>query len=433
MEASEPTGFRANVAFIRAVLMSFERDAFLRRIAWRNVWRNGRRTSVVVAAIAVGLAGTVVSMAIQFGMVIQMVETAISTDLGHLQIHARGYEDDPGLDRRLADGGKAGIAALSALAEEAGVEAWAPRLRSDGLITSPRSSAGVRVLAIDPAREANITVLADSVVEGAYLDGERRRILMGEALGKRLQVKLGSKIVLSASDLNGDLAGEAFRVAGFFRTSSLELDRSTVYVRLPEAQSLFSMGGAISELVVRSDRDDVTDLQKQLVKRLGEDVEVRNWEQLAPLLVYFVDIFDQMAWIVYAAVFIAMAFGIANVLLMSVFERTREIGVISSIGMSAPRVVAMVTWESLMLTVVGLLAGFALSALGLFLLRDGIDLSRWAQGLNSLGVGSTIVPVVRPGDLVAPTLVAAVTGIVAGLWPAVRASRGRPADALRHV
>lgn len=433
MSAVEPTGVRANLAFVRAVLVALRRDKFLRRIAWRNVWRNGRRTTVVVTAIAVGLAGTVVSMAINFGMVLQMIETAISTDLGHIQIHARGYEEDPGLARRLGDGGQAGIAALTALAEGAGVEAWAPRVRSDGLITSPRASAGVRVLAIDPAREANITVLADSVVEGAYLDGERRRILIGEALADRLQVGLGAKIVLSATDVSGDLTGEAFRVAGLFRTSSLELDRGTVYVRLPEAQSLFALGDAISELVVRADNDDVEDLQKQLAERLGDDVEVRNWEQLAPLLVYFVHIFDQMAWIVYAAVFIAMAFGIANVLLMSVFERTREIGVVSSIGMSAPRVVAMVAWESLMLTLVGLLAGFALSVVGIFLLRDGIDLSRWATGLNALGVGSTIVPVLRGGDLVAPTLVAAVTGIVAGLWPAVRASRGRPADALRHV
>jgi ABC-type lipoprotein release transport system permease subunit len=430
--AQEPTGLRAQVAFFRAVLRAFERDAFLRRIAWRNVWRNGRRTVVVVSAIAVGLSGTVVSMAIQFGMVIQMVETAIATDLGHLQIHARGYEDDPGLGRRLGDGGAPEIAALTASADGDPV-VWAPRVRSDGLLTSPRSSAGVRVLAIDPAREQKITVVADSVVEGNYLDGQRRRILLGEALGEHLQVKLGSKVVLSATDVSGDLTGEAFRVAGFFRTSSLELDRSTVYVRLPEAQALFAMGDAISEVVVRTDRDDVEELQKRLVARLGDGVEVRNWEQLAPLLVYFVDIFDQMAWIVYAAVFIAMAFGIANVLLMSVFERTREIGVLSSIGMSAPRVVAMVTWESLMLTVVGLGAGFALSALGLFLLRDGIDLSRWAQGLNALGVGSTIKPVMRPRDLVAPTVVATVTGIVAGLWPAVRASRGRPADALRHV
>ncbi len=422
---------REDGVFVRAVLLAFERDAFLRRIAWRNVWRNGRRTVVVVIAIAVGIAGTVLSMAINFGMVVQMVETAIATDLGHLQIHARGYEDDPGLARRLDDGGRMGIAALD-VAEN--VTAWAPRVRSDGLLTSPRASAGVSVLAIDPEREARITVLADSVTQGAYLDGEKRRILIGEALAERLRVRLGSKVVLSATDVRGDLAGEAFRVRGLFRTPSSELNRSTVYLQLEEAQRLFAMGDAISELAVRTaDRDRVVGLQRHLVEELGEGVEVRNWEQLAPLLVYFVDMFDQMAWIVYAAVFIAMAFGIANVMLMSVFERTREIGVITSIGMSGPRVVAMVTWESLFLVGVGLVAGFVLSATGLFLLRDGIDLSRWGEGLNSMGVPSTIVPVVRTKDLVAPTVVAAVTGILAGLWPAVRASRARPAEALRHV
>jgi ABC-type lipoprotein release transport system permease subunit len=223
-------------------------------------------------------------------------------------------------------------------------------------------------------------------------------------------------------------------VAGFFRTTSLELDRSTIYVRLEEAQRLFALDGAISELaVVAEHKDDVDRVGEALRARLGSDVDVSTWEELAPLLVYFVEVFDQMAWIVYAAVFVAMAFGIANVLLMAVFERTREIGVMRSIGMSAERVVAMVTLESFFLVMAGIVAGFALTALGLFLLRDGIDLSRWGEGLLSMGVGTTIVPVLRPYDLVVPTVVAVVTALVSGLWPAVRATRARPAEALRHI
>ena len=419
------------LSLVGDVIGSLSRDRFVWRIAWRNVWRNGRRGGVVVTAVAVGIAGAVVSMAINFGMVVQMVETAIETDLGHIQIHASGFANDPGLDRRLRDGGEAGIAALDGLV---GVRAWAPRVRSDGLLTAPRASAGVRVVAIDPAREPGITVLADSVVDGEYLDGAARRVLLGQALGERLHVRVGSKVVLSGTDANGDLAGEAFRVAGFFRTTSLELDRSTIYVRLQEAQRLFALDGAISELaVVAEHKDDVDRVGDALRARLGADVDVSTWEELAPLLVYFVEVFDQMAWIVYAAVFVAMAFGIANVLLMAVFERTREIGVMRSIGMSAERVVAMVTLESFFLVMAGIVAGFALTALGLFLLRDGIDLSRWGEGLLSMGVGTTIVPVLRPYDLVVPTVVAVVTALVSGLWPAVRATRARPAEALRHV
>jgi ABC-type lipoprotein release transport system permease subunit len=422
---------KAALSFAGQVLGAIARDRVLWRIAWRNVWRNGRRTAVVVAAIAVGIAGVVLSMAIQFGMVFQMVETAIATDLGHLQIHAPGFEDDPGLDYRLPDGGRAGADALSDHPE---VAAWSPRIRASGLIMSPRSSAGIQLIAIEPGREAEITVVAESVTDGVYLDGEARRVLVGEALAERLHVKVGSKVVVSATDAKGDLAGEAFRVAGLYRTASLEMDRTTVFVRLAEAQKLLALGDAVSELVVRArDRKQAGALAAELEGKLGSEAEVRTWRQLAPLLVYFVDIFDQMAWIVYAAVFIAMAFGIANVLLMAVFERTREIGVMRSIGMNGQRVVALVTLESLSLVVVGVVAGFALTGLGLFLLRDGIDLSRWAQGLNAMGIGTTITPVVRSGDLVAPVVVATITALLAGLWPALRASRSQPADALRHV
>jgi ABC-type lipoprotein release transport system permease subunit len=406
----------------------------LLRLAWRNVWRNGRRAAIVITAVAVGIAGVILSMAVNYGMVFQMVETAISTELGHLQLHARGFEDDPGLDHRLPDGGRPEIRILDGLPE---VRAWAPRVRSQGLLSSARASAGVRVLGIDPAREAQVTDLAASMVAGAYLDGaaaDRRHVLLGEALAQRLQVGIGDKVVLSATDTSGDLAGESFRVAGLFRTASLELDRSTVYLRLDESQTLFALGSAISELVaVVRDREAVPTVEAALRARLPTGVVVQSWEELAPLLVYLVDVFDEMAWIVYAAVFVAMAFGIANVLLMAVYERTREIGVVRAIGMSGRRVVGTVVLESLFLTFVGVVLGFALTAAALFALRDGIDLSRFAKGLTSLGVGTTVVPVVRPADFLTPSWVALATAVGSSLWPALRAARARPAEALRHV
>jgi ABC-type lipoprotein release transport system permease subunit len=404
------------------------------RLAWRNVWRNGRRAAIVISAVAVGIAGVILSMAVNYGMVFQMVETAIATELGHLQVHARGFEDDPGLDHRLPDGGRREIRILDVLP---GVRAWAPRVRSQGLLSSARASAGVRVVGIDPAREARVTDLAESMTAGAYLDGtagDRRRVLLGEALAQRLQVGIGDKVVLSATDTSGDLAGEAFRVAGLFRTASLELDRSTVYLRLDESQQLFALGGAISELVaVVRDREAVPTVEAALRARLPAGVVVQSWEELAPLLVYLVDAFDEMAWIVYAAVFVAMAFGIANVLLMAVYERTREIGVVRAIGMSGRRVVGMVVLESLFLTFVGVALGFALTGASLFALRDGIDLSRFAKGLTSLGVGTTVVPVVRAADFFTPSWVALATAVGSSLWPALRAARARPAEALRHV
>jgi ABC-type lipoprotein release transport system permease subunit len=208
---------------------------------------------------------------------------------------------------------------------------------------------------------------------------------------------------------------------------------STVLVRLDEAQQLFGLGGGVSELILLSrDSDEVDSLVAALRLALGADAEVRSWKELQPLLVYFVETMDQMAWVLYAGVFIAMTFGIANVLLMSIYERTREIGVMMAVGMKPRRVVFSIVLESMIVTGLGLALGLGVGFLGVWLLRGGIDLSQWAEGLESLGVGAVIVPVIRANDVMAPLVLASVAALVASTWPAVRAASLRPAEALRH-
>jgi ABC-type lipoprotein release transport system permease subunit len=370
-------------------------------------------------------------MAINIGMVLQRAETALATELGHLQVHAPGFQENPELRVRLTDGGSAATSTLEGIS---GVRAWAPRLRGQGLVNSPRASLGVSVVAIQPEREVEVSLMADSLVAGRWLDAQRGRVLIGEALARRLQVELGQKIVLSVQDLAGDLTGRPYRVGGVFRTPSRELDQGAVFLRLDEAQQLFGVGQTVSEIVVVAhDRDDIPDLQSALRASLGEDAEAQSWEELRPLLVYLVEMFDASAWYLYAAVFIAMAFGIANVLLMAVYERTREIGMMMAMGMSRRRVIGTVVAESLLVTALGLVLGIAMAALSVFALRGGIDLSMFSEGLTAYGIGTRIVPVLRGGDLAAPLVVAVVASLLASLWPALRAARSRPAEALRHV
>ena len=400
------------------------------RMAWRNAWRNPRRTAVVVTAVAVGIAGVVLTMAVNYGMVVQMVETAISTELGHLQIHAAGFDQNPELAVRLEDGGSAGA---EALAELGGVAAWARRVRAEGLITSPRSSAGVRVVGIEPEREAEVSIIARSIRKGRYLDGVKRRVLVGKKLARRLEVDVGDKVVLSVQDLAGDLGAEALRVVGIFETPMGELDGGTVFVRIEEGQALFGLGRAVSEIVVVAhDRASVSALSEALAARLP-GAEVRSWKELRPVLVYLVKLFDQQALWVYVAVFVAMAFGIANVLLMAVYERIREIGIMMAVGMKRGRLVAMIVAESFFVTLLGLALGFVAAVAGVWALQDGIDLSFFAEGLSAFGVGTRLVPVLRWADFSVPMAVALVTALVASAWPAVHAVRFRPAEAVRRV
>ncbi|MBW2315760.1 MAG: ABC transporter permease [Deltaproteobacteria bacterium] len=406
-------------------------DRTLLRIAWRNVWRNPRRTGIVVTAVAVGIGGAVLTMAINFGMVVQMVETAISTDLGHVQAHAVGYADDPGIDHRLPAGGAAVLAALEGREH---VAAFAPRVRGQALVFSPRASSGVGLIGVDPEREASVTVLADSITAGSYLDDTKRRLLVGEALARRLHVDVGDKVVISVQDIHGDLTGEAFRVQGLFRTASRDFDAGHAFVRLEEAQSLFGISDDVSEVVIVADhRRRVDGLRDGLAATVGDAALIRSWDQSQPLLRYMVDLFDQVGWIVYAAVFVAMAFGIANVMLMAVHERIREIGIITAIGMHPDRLVALVCIESVFVTSLGLLTGLAIAFGSVAALGEGIDLSAWADGLEALGVGTRIVPTLRLDDLTVPVLAATITALVASLWPAMRAARLRPAEAVRHI
>jgi ABC-type lipoprotein release transport system permease subunit len=399
------------------------------RLAWRNVWRNPRRTGVVVCAVAVGIAGVLLSMSVNYGMVVGLVETAIATELGHLQIHGRGFDQNPELRIRLEDGGRRGLAAIAGLEE---VKAWTRRVRGEGLLTSPRASAGVSVVGIEPEREAEVSLVARSITQGSYLDG-RRRVLIGEELARRLEVGVGDKLVLSVQDLHGDLTGEALRVGGLFRSPSLDLDRGSVFVRIGEAQALLGLGEAVSEIVViATGRRAIPPIREALARALPS-AEVRTWEELRPLLVYMVDMFDQMAVYVYVAVFVAMAFGIANVLMMAVYERRREIGILMAVGMGRGRVVVMIVTESALVTLLGLAIGFAVTIATLAALQDGIDLSYFAEGLTAYGFGTRIVPALRVDDFMVPTAVAVATALLASAWPALRAVGFRPAEAVRQT
>ena len=403
----------------------------LLRLAWRNAWRNPRRTGVVVAAVSIGIGGALLTMALNYGMIFQMVETAIATDLGHIQIHALGFDANPELSVRLPAGGRAEVARLEALD---GVSAVARRVRGEGLVSSPRASAGVRVVGIEPDREARITRIAGAVSAGRYLDGEARRALIGFELARRLEVGVGDKVVLSVQDLSGELTGEALRIGGLFDTPSQGLDESTLYLRLSEGQALFGLGDAVSEIVaVAEQRSRVPLLRDRLASELGKGAEVRSWDELQPALVYMIDVFDQTSWLVYAAVFVAMAFGIANVLLMTVYERTREIGILRAIGFGRGRLVASLLMEALVVTTIGLALGFAVAIGAVAWLADGLDLSYFARGLGKFGVGSRIVPVLRTSDFTIPVAVAFVTALLAAAWPAWRAARLRPAEAVRQT
>jgi ABC-type lipoprotein release transport system permease subunit len=409
-------------------------------IAWRNLWRGWRRSAIVLLAITVGLSACLLLVGWSHGMVRQMIENAVSTRLGHLVVMAQGYQKNPDVMRNLPDDGREIAAALERFA---GAHA-SPRLVGDGLLQSARRSSRVVILGVDPLREARVSVVASALVEGhmpqaAAAESARRLpgIAIGAAMAERLRIRLGDKVV---AHVPGEVGLGAFRVSGIFRTASSEFDRAVAYVRLEDAQHLLALPGRVTEVAVSlDDSDALPALHAHAVAELalrdpGAAIEVLTWQEREPRLAAMLALMASMSWIIYAAVFVAMAFGIANALLMMVYERIREFGVLRALGLQARALLALVLLESILMTLAGTLLGLAVGVpLVLWLGRVGIDLSRFAAGLTEFGIGTRIYTRIELVDIALPIAVALATAVLAALWPAWKAVSLRPSEAIRHV
>ncbi|MFP6639531.1 MAG: FtsX-like permease family protein [Myxococcota bacterium] len=402
----------------------------LLRMAWRNIGRNRRRTAVLITTVAVGILGTLASISVMWGMIFEMVDTAIETDLGHMQIHAPGYDADPEISLLLPDGA---AASLRALEQDPDVRAYARRIRSEALVSSPSTSVGLRLLGVEAEREPRVSATSSWLVEGEFLSGAHREAVIGQRLADRLDVELGDKIVVSAQDTSGDMSSGSLRIRGIFRSPSTAFDEAYLFVNLEDSARLLGTGNGVTEvIVVANDRESVRELQTRIIDRVP-DREIRRWDEIQPFIALIVESTGATAASFYAVIFVAMAFGIANVMLMSIFDRVREIGVMLALGMSRFRLVALVMFEGILVTTLGTLIGLGLAGGLVWTLSGGIDFSWYAAGLNEFGVGSRITPILRPIDFVEPIVIAIFTALIASLWPALRAIRLQPAEATRHT
>ncbi len=374
------------------------------------------------------------------GLFNQMVENAVSTHLAHVAIQPEGYQRNPDVASRLPEGSERIFAALAA---GPGSPKASTRVLGDGLIQSSRRALRMALVGVVPWQEREVSVVPAAIVEGRYLDGgEKRRrrlpdVVIGKEMAERLKVDVGDKLVIHVP---GEGGSGGFRVVGLYRTPSTAFDRTYVYVTLNDAQALYALGPRPTQIAVSLDEPEQAgafrDWAAARIDELfpGMKVEVLTWQQREPRLAGVLSSMDQISWVLYAVIFVAMAFGIANALLMAVYERIREFGVLRSIGLQGRRLVAMILLEALLLTGVGTAVGLALG-LGLvgWLGQTGIELASFSEALGEYGIGTTMYPQARPGDVFFPVQLAVTTALVAALWPALKAYRLRPAEALRHV
>lgn len=398
------------------------------RLSWRNLWRNYRRTLIMLLAIAIGVWAMIFMTALLRGMVDDMIKQGIGALPGHVQIHAAAYRDDPSVSH----GMPAPAVALLAVLESRQVEAWTSRVKVPAMISSEYENRGILLLGVDPDGEMALGFDTTDVIEGRFLhDSNDRGIVIGRKLMQRLETRLGKRVVVMSQDPDNAIADRGFRVVGVFRAELESREESIVYAGRDVVQTMLGIGTEVSEIAVLGhDYNTPEALTSSIRSAVASDREVLSWLELDPYLATMMKVMDGFVLVWMVVIFLALSFGLVNTLMMAVFERVREIGLMRALGMRPSAIVYQILVESLLLLALGLLVGNLLAIGTIILLKDGIDISGVSQGMEMMGASSMLYPVLQWPDLVLANTVVVVLGLLTSLLPAWRAAQYRPVEAL---
>jgi ABC-type lipoprotein release transport system permease subunit len=384
------------------------------QLSWRNIWRNPRRTTIILIAVSIGVWSMVVLGALWQGMVNQMIKNGVATMTGHLQIHQKDYRNDPVVENSILDPDRVAKVLGEHLPEKT---AWSSRIRVTAVAANARHSAGVTIIGIDPDREAAVSFIAGAVREGRYLQADDRYgILIGRALADKFATKLGRKVVLMSQNAEREIGSRAFRITGIFRAEMEATEKQLVFITKPAARKLLKLGVGVSEYSIVLPEEDPPDLETivaTLRANLSADDLVEGWPEILPMVKTYVELIQSWNWIWYLVVFIAMGFGIVNTMLMAVYERMREFGVLKALGMPPGWIVKDVLTESFFLLLGGMLIGNLVAFLTVWIFsRTGIDLSAFAAGAEYAGIAKIIYPALSFRDVGIANLMVFLLGLL---------------------
>lgn len=399
-------------------------------LAWRNVWRNKMRSFIIMISVAIGLFAGILVLGIYKGMMQARVRTVIDTEVAHLQIHHPVFREDyePGfvIDNSLVE---------QTLRKKAYVKAFAVRTVTQGMLSTPTASAGVQIYGVSMKSEEVVSRLAHKIHEGdSLIKNKRSSVLIGKKLADKMKLKVGSKLVLTFTDIESNIVSGAFRITGIYKTDNTPLDERDVYVNRAALDYYLGIKNSSHEVAVILLHDDLIETAKNDLVKEFPDYRIETWKENSPETDLMVSTIDQYTGIIIMIIMIALAFGIINTMLMSVLERTREIGMLTALGMNRARVFLLILTETVLLTTVGVPVGlvaswFTINSLG----NSGIDISSFSgAAMSGFGFSSMIYPEFPVDSLRMVMTIVIGTALVSSIFPSLKAIKLQPADALRR-
>ena len=399
------------------------------KIAWRNIWRNKVRSSTVITSVVVGLMAGIFAAALVEGMMLGRFENFIEKEISHLQVHQPDFIEQPEVPYFIQES----ITSLEKIDAIEGVKSVTARSRAQAMIASATYTAGVTLNGVLPEREEQTTGFSSNIIEGEYLDkDDKNAVLIGKALANKMNVNIGSRIVLTFQDAENEMVAAAFTVKGIFETYYARYDESTAFVPLTYLNEHLQLGDSFHEIaVLAKDMDVVQDLKKELSLLFPND-KVRSWNEISPELEYWVELGGVFSYIFVIVLMLGLAFGLLNTMLMAVFERTREIGMLMAIGMSKRKVFFMIVYETFMLSIIGTIISIIGSSILIrWLSERGIDLSAFSDVMQELGFETLIYPYLAGSFYIFLPIIVLIISLFAAIYPAIKALRLNPSDAVR--
>ncbi|MDA9555438.1 ABC transporter permease [Pelobium sp.] len=400
-------------------------------MAWRNIWRNKMRSGVIMLSISIGIFAGIAVLALYKGMMKSRVSTVINAEIGHLQIHNKDFKNDLDPKFILLNGNKL----LEQVQQNPKVKLAAPRSITSGMLSTTTGSAGVQINGIVPDLEYQASRLKQKIIEGkTFAIGKKNQIMVGQKLAKKMKLKIKSRLVLTFTDTAGSLVSGAFKVAAIYKSDNAPLDERNVYITMNDLNTLLGIKNSFHEIALLLYHDeDVSLVQKQLTQKFPE-YQIESWREISPETDLLVKTVDQYSYIIMIIIMFALAFGILNTMLMAVLERTREIGMMMALGTNRIRIFLLIFLETLFLTLAGTPIGIFIGWLvASYYQKHGLNLSGMGEEMmSSFGFGTLIYPEFPTDKLTGVLIIVICTAILSCLFPAIKAVKLQPVEALRR-
>lgn len=403
------------------------------KIGWRNILRNPRRSLIISLVIAVGFLGMVLTWALTEGFFNQFVNTIIYSQLSHIQIHIKGFNDNPVIKNNIKEPQKI----YDLIKNNKNIKFMAQRIKSQGIISTPESSAGVMIIGIDPVNEVNVSNIKKLVIEGTFLQADDKpKILLGKKLVEKLKVEIGEKVVLMAQNMKGEVGGIACRLTGIFQSDSPDFDKAMVFITLNTALKFFEIENSISEFAIIIKNSKLLDEAKKSITSVVDTkkYEVLTWKEIMPAIAKAIEMTNGFMYIFFLIIMVAIVFSIINTLFVIIFERFKELGIMKALGTKPFYIFSLVIIESFWLTIIGIIIGIVLSIIILgYFSNYGLDLSFYAKGMSLIGMSSILYPVISFDRAVGFVLLTIFISGLASIYPAVVAAKIKAVNALKFI